>query len=517
MPRITWTLVLRALMPLMLISVVTSPLGAERALALSSLTPPAPSGTFGESDDTVQPATVMPTIAALDSGAEALRPAIAKHLAEIVDLTGEQMGWRPAAPITVFVATEPDTAASTARSLGLSEVSARRGNSFGGYKFVVLNLVQYYQTTPSYIRTLLAHEWTHVAQQMLSGAQDTLPRWFLEGQAVYQEIRISPASSASRYLIQAFLDQRDGTALSLVNLDTITQWRLSDASGRRDSMYGRGYAAVRYLSERYGFNATVDLVRKTQQHERRFWEVLEDLTALTPSEFDAVVGRYLSSLSTQERSLRAEYTTVSYLSLPSVDAVTGRVDLSEDVPCASVTKGRVTPLQGQYLVPVDLASGMYAAQVTAGGYTRSDFGWRDADNTLSGVTFLDDSRTGCRSGPLVFGPSRTLVGTSDDGSIDLVARPSADGAQILVLATDERGTISKARGDAGVPSRALVAFQAVVGPNGHFEASHLLPNSSASTVSLRGNLAAGGTVELDVQRLTAGVSSGLTSWHATLR
>src|SRR5690348_12852023 len=123
-----------------------------------------------------------------------------------------------------------------------------------------------------YIRSILAHEWTHVAQQSLSGAQDSVPRWFLEGQAVYQEIRLSPSSSASRYLPRAVLDQRAGTATSLVTLGTVSQWKLAQAAGKWDSMYGRGYAAVRYLAERYGFDATANLVKQNRHDQDRFWQ-----------------------------------------------------------------------------------------------------------------------------------------------------------------------------------------------------------------------------------------------------
>jgi hypothetical protein len=145
------------------------------------------------------------------------------------------------------------------------------------------------------IRAFLAHEWTHVAQLSLSDGNRGLPVWFFEGQAVYQELRNSSPIVSGRYLKETVRDNRDHAEISLTNLGTLDQWNVAIDAGRWDSAYGRGYAAVRYLAEQYGFASTLPLLTENHQDQQRFWQLVKDLTGLNPVEFDQAVSIYLQS------------------------------------------------------------------------------------------------------------------------------------------------------------------------------------------------------------------------------
>src|SRR3954453_8717134 len=73
-------------------------LGVDRTAAAPEVRLPVRSGA-----QAAPPNVVMPTIETLDRGAETLRPLVDRNLREIIDLTGDQMGWRPDAPVTIFV------------------------------------------------------------------------------------------------------------------------------------------------------------------------------------------------------------------------------------------------------------------------------------------------------------------------------------------------------------------------------------------------------------------------------
>jgi hypothetical protein len=246
---------------------------------------------------------VPPTVETLDPGAEALRPIVEKHLRAVVDLTDEQMGWRPDFPITVYVATDVKAAVANAERVKGTVASAREGtsetrrerNGSAVTTFVALNLTHRSDRSEEVIRAFLAHEWTHAAQLSMADGNRGLPVWFFEGQAVYQELRNSSPIVSGRYLKQTVQDSRAGAEISLVNLGTLDQWNMAIDADRWDSAYGRGYAAVRYLAEQYGFAATLPLLTESHQDQQRFWQLIKDLTGLDPVEFDQAVSTYLRS------------------------------------------------------------------------------------------------------------------------------------------------------------------------------------------------------------------------------
>src|SRR5262249_55494879 len=114
------------------------------------------------------------------------------------------------------------------------------------------------ETMSASIERGVAHEYTHFAQRAILG-EGSIPGWFEEGQAVYQSARQVGGGYAN--LSRAAGGQRDGTALRLWQLDAATEQHVHEGGEEGVAVYGRGYAAVAMLAERYGYPATVQLLR----------------------------------------------------------------------------------------------------------------------------------------------------------------------------------------------------------------------------------------------------------------
>ena len=122
MRRAIWTRAPSLLVPIVVLALVSALSGAGDVAAVSD-------GELPVRSVTRAPAAgeVTPTVVALDAGAAALRPLVEKHLSDLIDLTGVQMGWRPAVPITVYVATDADVAVASAERIGAYAPYARVG------------------------------------------------------------------------------------------------------------------------------------------------------------------------------------------------------------------------------------------------------------------------------------------------------------------------------------------------------------------------------------------------------
>ena len=263
-----------------------------------------------EADDRVElPHECQPRVAAGDPGAAAWLPNVRETTARLVDLTAAQMGWRPSQSLTILVLTDSEVAASIyqryAPTYSPAEYQAqlaRTGQStyifhgIGG-SLILLNLVEAPGRQPpgdrvqARIEQTLAHEYTHFAQHGISGLAP-VPMWFLEGQAVYQEFR--NGSRSYNDLPLAIRGQRDGTAASLRALTRPEEWFAREQVEGRAAVYSRGYAAVAFLIERYGFAATVQLLRDNWNgNYERFYESLARLTRMDLDALDRALGAWL--------------------------------------------------------------------------------------------------------------------------------------------------------------------------------------------------------------------------------
>ena len=254
-------------------------------------------------DELALPVECHPRVVAADGGGMARLGEVQAAVARIVELTAEQMGWRPYRPMRVVVFTDPGVAVTFYRRYRGSDQSAedaeRRARGGGSWNtaylgpmggVIALNLVR---RDWEYLDTKLAHEYTHYAQHGLGGSAGYFPMWFVEGQGAYQEER--NGLPRVDFLSIARREQRAGRAYRVAELATREDWFAREARpGGGEAVYSRGYAAVRFLAERYGFGATAQLLRDNRNGSiGQFNQLLAALTGMDLDTLDAAIGAWL--------------------------------------------------------------------------------------------------------------------------------------------------------------------------------------------------------------------------------
>jgi hypothetical protein len=251
-----------------------------------------------------------PRVVAGDPGAEQWLPDVQAAAQRAVEVTARDLGWRPTRPLTIVVVTNEDAAVAAYRHYVLSghtapdEYVARIADHYdrlahlGASTFahftaagslIMPNLSPKLQWDASgaamqaAIRRTITHEYTHFAQDVLLGSGG-VPRWFTEGQAGYRERRADGATYEN--LMLAVSGQQDGTAPRLSQLIPHMGWDTHDEADQTAAVYARSYAALAFLVERYGFPATVQLLRDNRDGTYGHFQAL--LTSLTGLDLDAL-------------------------------------------------------------------------------------------------------------------------------------------------------------------------------------------------------------------------------------
>lgn len=249
------------------------------------------------------PTECAPRVVVGDPGAEVKAEAVRAALNRAQDLTAEQMGWRPNRPLTVIVLTDVNVAVRTyqrhLRGSTTAAQIARDGRSssirvsiFGG--LILANLVK--ASSGDAIDAFLMHEYTHFAQGGISGSNDYLPKWFIEGHAVFQEVRNTPSATGDYLNRVAVRAQRDSSFVPLSRISTVDDWNAQERRGSAgtDAAYSRGYAAVNFMEKRHGFGATIQIMRDNHNGSLdQFNDLLAVLTGTDLDGLDALVGTWL--------------------------------------------------------------------------------------------------------------------------------------------------------------------------------------------------------------------------------
>ncbi len=146
---------------------------------------------------------------------------------------------------------------------------------------------------PIDLRMLLAHEFAHVAQAGLLGDTSALPFFAVEGGAEYlASLVVGPDQHdlADRFHT-AVVDESRGNAVPLRQL--IAQPSASDQR-LTSAAYSRGYAAMRFLTDRWGRDAFTRLHRENVGGTpQRFTQNLTRLTGMSLDEFDRELRKWL--------------------------------------------------------------------------------------------------------------------------------------------------------------------------------------------------------------------------------
>jgi hypothetical protein len=146
---------------------------------------------------------------------------------------------------------------------------------------------------PRDLRMLIAHEFAHIAQTGLLGNPNVLPFFVTEGGAEYFASLVVGADQ--RYLADRFwsavADESSGRAVPLRELIA----RPSDTDRERMlAAYSRGYAAMRFLVERWGRDSFTRLHRENVGGTpQRFIQNLTRVTGMTLDQFDRELRTWL--------------------------------------------------------------------------------------------------------------------------------------------------------------------------------------------------------------------------------
>jgi hypothetical protein len=249
------------------------------------------------------PVECSPRVVAADGGADGKLDEVRDAVSRSVEITADQMGWRPNRSLTLIALTDVNAAIATYRRFMGSSADvtqmARDGRSVSIRRsiygsLILVNLTR--NSSSAAVNAFVYHEYTHFAQGGIVGTNDYLPKWFIEGQAVFQESR-NTTSAVGEYLARyAEKAQRNGTAVRLANIALPRDWNAQEAKGQdgSDAAYARGFAAVSFLAKRHGFEATVKLLRDNHNGSiDRFNELLADLTGMDLDALDDSVGTWL--------------------------------------------------------------------------------------------------------------------------------------------------------------------------------------------------------------------------------
>jgi hypothetical protein len=118
------------------------------------------------------------------------------------------------------------------------------------------------------LRTL-THEYVHLVLDELANGRP-LPAWITEGMARFYEYELGLAggrADATRLRLYPDADRataaaRSGAFVPLTALESQADWNSQRENSRIDLQYSEAYMALRFMSEKHGAKATVDLVKE---------------------------------------------------------------------------------------------------------------------------------------------------------------------------------------------------------------------------------------------------------------
>jgi hypothetical protein len=215
------------------------------------------------------------------------------------------MEWRPTRALTIVLFTEPDAPAAAAAVGSLPEAereyvtpllregigSVQLRSRLGNLMLLPVFAARGAGLRPiAEIESTLVHEYTHFVQTAIMGT-GSVPRWYVEGQAVYVQMRV--AGGAEERLATAVAAQLAGRTAPLADLNRLDGWAAHQRAIGRSSVYHRSYVAVRYLVERHGFAATVGLLRGNPgDGYDRFYDRLTSLTGMSLEAFERATAEW---------------------------------------------------------------------------------------------------------------------------------------------------------------------------------------------------------------------------------
>ncbi|HZQ36551.1 MAG TPA: hypothetical protein VFD32_11500 [Dehalococcoidia bacterium] len=359
------------------------------------------------------PVTCPPRLIAADSGAlEWLQP-VMDSVARLRDLTSAQLGWQPNRALTVRVFTDIDAAipafqryvGTAVRGETPEHIAQTTRSGFtwhvinttepGWGTVMLINLTRPADRTLAVIARQVAVDYTGFALSGIGGTATSSPQWYRQGFDDVQAER--NAGSALGSLSLATQQARAGTAAPLRELSRIEDWtahRLADGDA---SVQARCQAAVLYLIEHYGVDATLQLLRDNRGGDfDRFADLLKTLTGMDIDAFNAAVDTWLQS-APATLTARGAAVHLDVLVSPGMTLGEATVTFDRAISCGG---GRMVVAGTKVTVPITLNSdGSFTATGLIGNATVTIEGRLTGGAVTGSVRFLNPA-TGCDTGAL---------------------------------------------------------------------------------------------------------------------
>lgn len=221
-------------------------------------------------------------------------------LAASVAAAEQAYGWTLTWPLRVHLYDDHDAFVEGIRHDAGDQRGSNRSleRTFGTTGFIASGMMGFLVDTSNFptaddLRMLAAHEFAHVAQWGALGCPCVLPFFAIEGGAEYFAglvVGHDQPFLAGRFR-RAQADERGGNPVPLREL--ITRPERSDER-RTLAAYSRGYAAMRFLTTRWGLDAFTRLhVDSVDGGPDAFIAGMETLTGLSLDEFDRQLSAFL--------------------------------------------------------------------------------------------------------------------------------------------------------------------------------------------------------------------------------
>jgi hypothetical protein len=234
-----------------------------------------------------------PEFIAHSAGAEArladVRAALERAQSATLGLFGWSLNW----PLRVHVYDNQDAYVEGVRvDAGAASAESRAKSSAGvaitqsdRITAILVNIAGF--PTADDLTMLMAHEYHHITQSGLLGSSDTLPTFVVEGGAEYfASLVVGPDQQRLAQRFQAAVDrERAGRAIPLSRLIR---------AGLTSDPYERGYAAMRFLTERWGADRFAQLyMENVEGSTDQYLLRLSRITEMTLDEFDRELNGWL--------------------------------------------------------------------------------------------------------------------------------------------------------------------------------------------------------------------------------
>jgi hypothetical protein len=226
-----------------------------------------------------------------ESRAEEIRGALAAARAKTEEVFGFSLQW----PVRVYAYDDKDSYIEGARVDGGVSSAAQAKKSAGmaithSNRMVVIVLDMSSASSTEGLQFLIGHEYHHIIQRsILAGGE--LPQFVGEGGANFFASLVLGQQPADRddFLLPAILDayKDNYTPLS----------KVAKPGTGTAAAYSRGYAAMRYLTHKWGLGAFAQLYQENGQGTADTYLFnMSRLTGLTLEEFDREMNEWLRSL-----------------------------------------------------------------------------------------------------------------------------------------------------------------------------------------------------------------------------